>query len=455
VPRGAAGWAEVPTDGVRSPRGLEAPWPRAGFYDAVAWPPAKIAAAPPPRAAAAARLRAALSGAVARRVAGHDDVAVLFSGGLDSAVLARLAHDHVGARARIDLVNVAFGENGRAEADAAPDRAAGRATARELRAACPGREFRLIEVSVSAADLARDARTIAALAAPCGDHMSFNLAAALFFGAAGAGVLRDEDAGDGDGDDDGLRYGARPPPPAAPAPPAAARPCAAPGCAYEAHARCAAAQCGVCCRRRCRADGSTCRAHPPRRTREEKAAAARPPAPPPRAPSPPRGPAATSRARCLLLGMGADELLAGYARHRTAYARGGAPALAAELDGDLVRLASRNLGRDDRVVSHHGREARFPYLDEAVLAVVRGELGPAVADLDEPPGVGAKRVLRDVAADLGLPRVATLVKRALQFGTRIAPFSNRLCFGSNRKGDGTAAFDVDLLLSRIEGVGVS
>ncbi|EGB10609.1 hypothetical protein AURANDRAFT_8081, partial [Aureococcus anophagefferens] len=122
----------------------------------------------------------------------------------------------------------------------------------------------------------------------------------------------------------------------------------------------------------------------------------------------------------LLLGMGADELLAGYARHRTAYARGGAPALAAELDGDLVRLASRNLGRDDRVVSHHGREARFPYLDEAVLAVVRGELGPAVADLDEPPGVGAKRVLRDVAADLGLPRVATLVKRALQFGTRIA-----------------------------------
>ena len=30
-------------------------------------------------------------------------------------------------------------------------------------------------------------------------------------------------------------------------------------------------------------------------------------------------------------------------------------------------------------------------------------------------------------------KVATLVKRALQFGTRIAPFSNRLCFGSNRK----------------------
>ena len=77
---------------------------------------------------------------------------------------------------------------------------------------------------------------------------------------------------------------------------------------------------------------------------------------------------------------------------------------------------------------------------------------------NRPPRAGRRRRAserRNVAADLGPPRVATLVKRALQFGTRIAPFSNRLCFGSNRKGDGTAAFDVDLLLSRIEGVGVS
>ena len=40
--------------------------------------------------------------------------------------------------------------------------------------------------------------------------------------------------------------------------------------------------------------------------------------------------------------------------------------LAAELAFDAGRLWLRNLGRDDRLISAHGREARFPYLDEAV-----------------------------------------------------------------------------------------
>ena len=44
--------------------------------------------------------------------------------------------------------------------------------------------------------------------------------------------------------------------------------------------------------------------------------------------------------------QGRIQLLAGYARHRTSYARGGDEALAAEIDRDLSRIASRNLGRD-------------------------------------------------------------------------------------------------------------
>ena len=80
-------------------------------------------------------------------------------------------------------------------------------------------------------------------------------------------------------------------------------------------------------------------------------------------------------------------------------------------------------------------------------------LGPAVADLSQPPGTGCKRALRDVAVSLGLPRVSTLVKRAIQFGTRIAPFSNKLAFGAARKGDGAAAFDLEGLIAGALAVG--
>mmetsp|Transcript_8059 Transcript_8059/g.33261 ORF Transcript_8059/g.33261 Transcript_8059/m.33261 type:complete len:190 (+) Transcript_8059:1424-1993(+) len=144
--------------------------------------------------------------------------------------------------------------------------------------------------------------------------------------------------------------------------------------------------------------------------------------------------------------MGADELLAGYARHRTAFRRGGRTALARELDYDVARIATRNLGRDDRAVSDAGREARYPFLDEEVVRVARGELRlEEVADLAQPPGVGDKRVLRDVARLLGLATCARLQKRAIQFGTRIAKHSNLHAFGATRRGDGTAAFAPEIL----------
>ena len=67
-----------------------------------------------------------------------------------------------------------------------------------------------------------------------------------------------------------------------------------------------------------------------------------------------------SAARVLLLGMGADEQMGGYGRHRTAYRKGGAEALRRELAADCERMWLRNLGRDDRVLSDWGREPRFP-----------------------------------------------------------------------------------------------
>ncbi|KAG8763116.1 hypothetical protein FRC12_008710, partial [Ceratobasidium sp. 428] len=73
-------------------------------------------------------------------------------------------------------------------------------------------------------------------------------------------------------------------------------------------------------------------------------------------------------AKVLLSGLGSDELLGGYSRHRHAYSRGGWTALIDELQLDLDRLPTRNLGRDDRVISAHGRESRYPFLSLSLVS---------------------------------------------------------------------------------------
>ncbi|EDO04121.1 hypothetical protein SS1G_06604 [Sclerotinia sclerotiorum 1980 UF-70] len=135
----------------------------------------------------------------------------------------------------------------------------------------------------------------------------------------------------------------------------------------------------------------------------------------------------TTPARVLLSGLGADELFGGYIRHATAFNRSGFSALLDELELDVNRLGKRNLGRDDRVISYWGREARFPYLDEDLVkwavespiwdkcGFTSGSQGPETPDIE--PG---KKVLRLLAYDLGMKSVAIEKKRAIQFGARTA-----------------------------------
>lgn len=78
----------------------------------------------------------------------------------------------------------------------------------------------------------------------------------------------------------------------------------------------------------------------------------------------------TCASRVVLLGMGADETLGGYTRHRRRFQRGGVCGLLEELQRDFQQLWERNLGRDDRVVMDTGREGRLPYLDEGVLSTI-------------------------------------------------------------------------------------
>ena len=170
--------------------------------------------------------------------------------------------------------------------------------------------------------------------------------------------------------------------------------------------------------------------------------------------------------RVLLTGLGADELLGGYGRHGQAWRRGGAEALQQELLYDQERLWDRNLGRDDRILSDHSVEVRLPFLDPHVVHFCRHQLCVEhMVDFDPRPPTttntssasdrhpplasalvalpGDKRVLRLVAQRLGLPTAATAVKRAIQFGTRVAQVSDKRRFGSRSRATGTATVVAD------------
>ena len=154
----------------------------------------------------------------------------------------------------------------------------------------------------------------------------------------------------------------------------------------------------------------------------------------------------TSRARVVLVGHGADEVFAGYGRHRTAFKHGGYQGLQAELEKDMQRLWLRNLGRDDRLIADWSREARHPFLDENLLRAAASISIEGIVDPTMPLGQGDKMALRAVARQLGLPRAAARAKRAIQFGSRIGRTSNVRDYGSNRKANrakaGSAAVPV-------------
>jgi asparagine synthetase B (glutamine-hydrolysing) len=288
---------------------------------------------------ASLQLQTILSKAVERRME-HHETAVLFSGGLDSAVVAAMAARH--CKERLYLYNVSFGPTYEKSAD----RQAALVTHRTLQDQYPEKSIIFQDIVVTWEDICDNEPHIRTILQPKATVMDVNIATALWFASAGG----NKPAADSDHNE--------------------------------------------------------------------------------------------SMPRVLLLGMGADELLGGYGRHRKAFDRGGWDDLQTELNMDQGRFWERNLGRDDRIVADHGREARFPFLDIRVTDFIHSLPLSLICDFSLPPGQGDKRILRLVAARLGIEYAGGLVKRAIQFGSRISHLSDAKRFGSRRKANGEASINI-------------
>ncbi|KAG5985091.1 hypothetical protein E4U55_001595 [Claviceps digitariae] len=127
-------------------------------------------------------------------------VAVLFSGGLDCTVLARLASDLLPDDQPIDLLNVAF-ENPRIAAqhkgmsqeelyELCPDRITGRKSFAELAQTCPTRKFRLVTVNVPFTLTSDHRSEVIELIYPHQTEMDLSIAFALYFAARGDGLCQ-------------------------------------------------------------------------------------------------------------------------------------------------------------------------------------------------------------------------------------------------------------------------
>lgn len=381
-------------------------------------------------------------------------VAILFSGGVDSVVLAALCQNHIPCGEPIDLINVAFASSSSTQEknntfSSSPDRQAALLSYYEMKARWPSRDWRFIAVDVDYSEVLEHEKIICGLVAPLSSTMDFNVGTAFWFATRGRGMKEEgqcETENNSLIESDNLKF---------------ARneskhisghksdcvknKCSMLACEHFAKRGCIFGACKFCCSSYqkpisgfLQRSARICAVHNIEKKVKVKSKEKFQSYCKMSNTTKNLRKTITSNAKVVLVGIGADEQMAGYARHRSTYERGGYDALRAELQMEKDRLWTRNLGRDDRCISYHGKEARFPFLDEDVVGYLNSLDILQICDMTKPQGEGDKMILRLVAKRIGVQQCSSLVKRAIQFGSRIAKVSDVNRFGSCRKASGTA-----------------
>ncbi|MBN2109577.1 MAG: TIGR00289 family protein [Methanosarcinaceae archaeon] len=120
--------------------------------------------------------------------------------------------------------------------------------------------------------------------------------------------------------------------------------------------------------------------------------------------------------RVMFSGSGADELLAGYDRHKRS------TDINRDCYADILKIYEKNTYRDDVVAMNNNIELRVPYLDKRFVDHCLRI--PATCKIDKEQN---KLILRDAAIDLGLPEeLARRKKQAAQYGSRFDRAIGRL-----------------------------
>jgi asparagine synthase (glutamine-hydrolysing) len=129
--------------------------------------------------------------------------------------------------------------------------------------------------------------------------------------------------------------------------------------------------------------------------------------------------------KALLAGQGADELFAGYEKHVQTYVQHGRKKAQEAIFEDIVGMYEANFERDSKICSYHGIDLRLPFATYTIAKFAANL--PIELKIEKSPATLRKLVLRQLAKNIGLPKLATeKPKKAIQYTTGITKTLKKL-----------------------------